>query len=50
MTDEKKLAEDHWAWLEPLLAPHYDPETLATMKYLYITGIIHGWKHKEEEL
>jgi len=50
MKDVKKLAEAHWKWLEPLLKPYHNEETLATMKYLYITAMIHGWKHKVEEL
>ena len=49
MKDIRKLAENHWAWLEPLLLQQYSPEILVIMKYLYITAMIHGWKHKEEE-
>lgn len=48
MIDIKKIAELHWEWVEPLLKPHYTPEVLATMKYLYSTAMIHGWKHREE--
>ena len=49
MTDIKKLAELHWEWLEPLLSPHFDTKTLTTMKYLYITAMIHGYKHRAGE-
>ncbi len=49
MLDIKRLAEAHWEWLEPLLLPHYDSLAIATMKYLYITAMVHGFKHKVEE-
>ena len=41
----EKLADEHWAWLEPILIFHYSPETLAMMKYLYMTAMRHGYKH-----
>ena len=49
MSDIKKLAEAHWEWLEPLLQPHFDSKTLAIMKYLYVTAMIHGYKHRAVE-
>ena len=50
MTEEKakELAEEHWEWLEPILLPHYSPVAIATMKYLYITAMVHGIKHGQE--
>ena len=45
---EQQLIENHWDWLEPILIPHFTPVELATMKYLYITAMLHGIKHGEE--
>ena len=35
--EEKKLAEEHWEWLEKLL------------HQVYVDAFIHGWKHAKEE-
>ena len=49
MTSEKKLAEDHWLFIEKLLATietkHPTYHTTETLKYLYMQAIIHGYKH-----
>lgn len=45
----RQLAERHWMWVEPLLLPHYDQIAITTMKYLYTTAMIHGYKHRKKE-
>ena len=43
MTDEeksRKLGEEHWAWIEAVLANRQE-ET----KHMFIEGFIHGFKH-----
>lgn len=42
----KELAEGHWAWLEPLLE---FPLSKDKAEYLYITAMIHGYKHRRED-
>lgn len=44
----QQLAEKHWEWLEPILMPHFTPMEIATMEYLYITAMVHGIKHGQE--
>jgi len=38
----KKLAEDHWEWIESVLAVQREME-----KKLFIDGWIHGAKHEK---
>ena len=46
----RKLAEEHWTWVEGLLnCRDYDPDLLEEMQYLYITAFTHGYKHAKEE-
>ena len=40
MNKGKKLAEQHWAWIESVLA-NRQVET----KHMFIEGFIHGYKH-----
>ena len=40
----KQLAEEHWAWIESVLADRQQ-ET----KHMFIEGFIHGFKHGKEE-
>ncbi len=35
-----KLAEEHWAWIEEVLANRQ-----AETKHMFIQGFIHGFKH-----
>jgi len=39
----KKLAEEHWKWLESVLAVQREME-----KKLFIDGWVHGAKHQKE--
>lgn len=44
----KKLAEEHWFFIEGLLVAcgKFDTEeNLQAIKYLYIESFCHGWKH-----
>ena len=48
MTEPKKtarqLAEDHWDWIEAVLAKRQE-ET----KHMFIEGFVHGFKHGKEK-
>ena len=39
----KRLAEEHWAWIESVLA-NRQRET----KHMFIEGFLHGYKHGKE--
>ena len=48
--DIKKLAEEHWEFIEGLLnALGKTEEELYVIKYLYIESFCHGFKHSVEE-
>jgi len=51
MTD-KEIAEAHWDWLEPILRMSgcFNNEQLRMVRYLFITALIHGWKHGQEAM
>ena len=38
--EAKKLAEEHWQWIEQILANRQ-----AETKHMFIEGFIHGYKH-----
>ena len=45
----KKLADEHWKWLEELLKTMNTQEYyLDTLEYIYKTAFIHGAKHQRE--
>ena len=50
MSDEvRKLAEDHWKWIENLLEEFENPlataEKSSKRAFLFIEAFIHGYKH-----
>jgi hypothetical protein len=50
MEKAKKLAEEHWSYIEGVLKAHGINESIiALVKFHYISAFIHGWKHKTEE-
>jgi len=48
----KKMADDHWMWIEGLWQSLPDESVfgLETTEYLYKTAFAHGWKHAQNEL
>lgn len=51
----RKLAQDHWNFIEKLLEPKYIINDIpvfekSKLEYLYKEAIIHGFKHGEEEV
>jgi len=45
-----KLIDDHYNWLEGLLkAMDYETYNIDTIRYLYKTAMIHGYKHGYED-
>ena len=52
MTNEEieKLANDHWEWFNGLFqAMDYETYNLKTIKYVYITAMLQGYKHGYED-
>ena len=55
MTDETKIALDHWLWVEGLIERTItgnmtQDEVTELCQYLYRTAFVHGWKHAIEDL
>lgn len=51
MEPAKKLAEDHWSYVQDVLASHgVDAETIKTSEFHYKSAFIHGFKHGVESL
>ena len=48
----EKLAEDHWEYIERVIAPYhtteYDKKDLEIIKFHYKSAFIHGYKHAKE--
>jgi len=49
MTDAKKLADEHWAYVGGLLELREGPINIRLVEYVYKTAFAHGWKHCQEE-
>lgn len=51
---EKKLAEEHWSYIEALLdicminESYSKEEVIKMIGFHYKTAMIHGWKHAKE--
>ncbi len=47
----EKLAKEHWDYVKELINVHtlLDEETLAMLRFHYITAFIHGYKHAIDE-
>ncbi len=48
----EKLAKEHWDYIKELINVHIllDEETLAMLRFHYITAFIHGYKHAINEI
>lgn len=47
----KKLANDHWKYIEALLYTHDEPEdNVKKAEFHYITAFEHGYKHALEDI
>lgn len=46
----KKLANDHWGYIEGLLLAHAADENIVTIEYHYKTAFEHGYKHAVEDI
>ena len=46
---DKKLANDHWKYIEGVLATHNENYlVIEKIKFHYISALIHGFKHGVE--
>jgi len=49
VSEAKKEADLHWAFIEGLLRAHgTSEESIVMCKYHYTSAFVHGWKHAEE--
>jgi len=50
MERAKRLAEEHWSYVEELLTTHgVDRDGVEITKFHYISAFIHGYKHAMED-
>ena len=48
-SDGRKLADEHWSYIERVLREHsVHTLTIKTVKFHYISAFIHGYKHGVE--
>lgn len=51
LSTAKKLAEDHWSYIEGILIAHdQDMPILKICHYHYVTAFVHGYKHAIEDM
>ena len=46
--ESKKLAEEHWSYIEALLLAHGEKDILEVIGFHYKSAFIHGFKHGVE--
>jgi len=50
MINAKKLADEHWSYIESLLQTHCeDSDVIKKIKFHYKSAFIHGYKHAMED-
>lgn len=51
LPEVKKLAEEHWNYIEELLKTHnqYDSEESEVYKFHYISAFVHGYRHAMQD-
>ena len=49
MTEEEKIAENHWRFIEGLLKKSGIVDDNGLLKYLYTTAMVHGIKHGQKK-
>ena len=46
----KKLADDHWKWVEGFISTMSDMDwEVSSLEYLYKTAFVHGYKHGSQQ-